>query len=138
MKRSEPVASIMVREPAVVHEKQRLSEVRRAFTTLGIHHMPVVSGRRFLGMLSAADLLRVSWGDPNRQDERMTDALLDTQTIRDVMVEDVVTLPHDATIRDAARKLATGSYHALPVLDGEELVGLVTSTDLIRCLLEQF
>lgn len=128
----------MARNPESVHEKQRASEVRKAMAERGVHHIPVVSGSRFIGLITANDLLRVSWGDTNVQDARTIDALLDTLSIRDVMNEDVITIAHDATVREAAEKLAQGSYHSLPVVDGEDLVGIVTSTDLIRYLVEQY
>ncbi|NQV23974.1 MAG: CBS domain-containing protein, partial [Rhodopirellula sp.] len=40
--------------------------------------------------------------------------------------------------RDAANVLAHSNFHSLPVVDGKKLVGLVTSTDLIRYLVDQY
>lgn len=139
MKRNESITHIMSPNPVTVHEGQKLSEVRRALQEHRIHHVPVVSGRRFVGLISSSDLLRVSYGDTYTQDPRTLDALLDTMTIREVMAEDVLTVTKHATIREAAEKLANGSYHCLPVVDDEgNLAGLVTSTDLIKFLLEQY
>jgi CBS domain-containing protein len=50
------------------------------------------------------------------------------------MTTELVTLRPDHTLRDAARRFATGGFHALPVVDGEALVGLLTTTDLMRLL----
>jgi len=44
-----------------VHVGQKLSEVRAAMSEGGFHHVPVVSGKKLLGMLSATDLLRVTY-----------------------------------------------------------------------------
>jgi CBS domain-containing protein len=49
-----------------------------------------------------------------------------------------VTLPHDGNVRQAAEILAEGGFHSLPVVSGGKLVGIVTSTDLIKYLLSQF
>jgi CBS domain-containing protein len=139
MKHNEPVQKIMAVDPVTVHEKQNVSDVHRLIVERKIHHVPVVSGRRLLGLVSANDLLRVSWGDVNRQDPRQVDALLDTLTIRDVMQEDIVTVRRHDTVRSAAELLAQGEYHSLPVLDDDDaLVGMVTSTDIIKYLLEQY
>lgn len=139
MKHNEPVFNIMAADPVTVHEKQKVSEVHHLITKRKIHHVPVVSGRKLIGLISATDLLRVSWGDVNRQDPRTVDALLDTLTIRDVMQEDLVTLRRHDTVRRAAELLAQGEYHSVPVLDDDdELVGMVTSTDLIKYLLDQY
>lgn len=139
MKRNEPVSSIMSTVLVTVHLGNKLSEVHALFRKHKIHHVPVVSGSKFIGLLTASDLLRVSWGDPYSHDPREIDTLLDTQEIRAVMQEDVKTILPTATIRDAAQALADGSFHCLPVVDaGGGLVGLVTTTDLIRYLLEQY
>lgn len=139
MKHNEPVQKIMAADPISVHEKQKVSDVHHLIVQRKIHHVPVVSGRKLIGLISATDLLRVSWGDVNRQDPRQVDALLDTLTIRDVMQEDIVTLRRHDTVRRAAELLSQGQYHSLPVLDDDdELVGMVTSTDIIGYLLEQY
>lgn len=138
MKHNEPVSKIMTQGPATVHEKQKVSEVRQLITERGIHHVPVVSGERLIGLISSTDLLRVSWGDTYKQDPRQVDALLDTLTIRDVMQEDIVTLGETDTVRHAAELLAQGEYHSLPVVSGGNLVGMLTSTDVIKYLLSQY
>ncbi|MCB9706919.1 MAG: CBS domain-containing protein [Myxococcales bacterium] len=139
MKRSEKITHLMTSEPLTVHEGQKLSEVHKLFGEHKIHHIPVVSGKRFIGLISSNDLLRVSYGDTYAQDPRTVDALLDTMTIREVMAEDVLTVPPTTTIRDAAEQLASGMFHCLPVVDeGGELVGVVTSTDMIKFLLAQY
>lgn len=76
------------------------------------------------------------WGT----DERTIDAVLDSQLrLADLMKPAPQTIRETATVRDAAQALAHGEYHSLPVVDGDgRLVGIVTSTDLIRYLLEQY
>lgn len=139
MKRSERITHIMSGDPVTVHEANKLSEVRKLLEERKIHHVPVVSGRRFIGLLSATDLMRVSYGDVYSQDIRTVDALLDTMTIREVMSEDVVVARPTTTIHEAAEMLATGAFHSLPIVDeAGELVGIVTSTDLIRYFLAQY
>ncbi|MEX1368288.1 MAG: CBS domain-containing protein [Nannocystaceae bacterium] len=139
MKHRDPVHKIMATNPLTVHEKQKVSEVHQLMVERKIHHVPVVSGTRLIGLISATDLMRVSYGDVNAQDPRAVDVLLDTYTIRDVMAEDVLTVGSSDTVRTAAEHLARGDFHSLPVLDDDgSLVGMVTSTDLIKYLLDQY
>lgn len=138
MKHNEHVSKIMTADPVTVHEQQKVSEVHQIMAERKIHHVPVVSGDRLIGLISSTDLMRVSWGDVNKQDPRQVEALLDTLSIREVMQEDVVTLKGTDTVRRAAEMLAQGGYHSLPVTEGGMLVGMVTSTDLIKYLLEQY
>lgn len=54
------------------------------------------------------------------------------------MTKNVLTIQHKDTIYDAALLLSENEFHALPVMDEEELVGIVTTTDLIKFLLTLF
>lgn len=138
MRHSEPIVNIMTRDVHSVQVGQKLSEVRRLLAERAIHHVPVLDGRRLVGLISATDMMRLTFESYNHEG-RTSDALLDTQfLIADVMQTRVVTLDIRDTIRDAAEKLKDGRFHSLPVVEGDELVGIVTSTDLIRYLLELF
>lgn len=136
MKGETPVHKLMTKDPTFVGPSTRLSQVQASMQQRGIHHMPVVEGGRFVGLLSANDMLRVALGDPYKQDPDLVRKDLELYDAREIMAEDVVTIgPHD-TIREAARLLTNGSYHALPVVEDGKLVGIVTSTDLISYLVE--
>ena len=139
MKRNEPVKKIMAIDLETVHVAQKLSEVRHLMVDKNIHHVPVVSGDKFVGLLSYSDIVRVSFGDPRKQDDRTVDALLDTLEIQQVMTEDVVSVLPSDTVRTAAEKLANGRFHGLPVVDEDKKIcGLLTSTDVIKYLLDQY
>lgn len=139
MKRNESISHIMTKDPITVHHGQKVSEVRQLFIEHGIHHVPVVSGKRLLGIISATDMMRLSLSAYG-SDERTMDAMLDHQfTIEQVMSKHLTTLDAKGTIREAAEKLREGRFHALPVVDEQgNLAGIVTTTDLIGYLLEQY
>jgi CBS domain-containing membrane protein len=139
MKRHEPISKIMNTNVITVRHGEPISKVRQLVRDNGVHHIPVVSGDQLLGIISFSDILRLSFGDAFATDERTVDATLDhTVTLESVMIKNPVTLPDTATIRDAADILARGDFHAVPVVNGSKLVGIVTTTDLIKYLLEQF
>lgn len=122
-----------------VHHGEPISKVRKLLREHGIHHVPVVSGHELLGIISASDILRVSFGDAFDTDERTVDATLDhSMTLEDVMQKNPRTLRKNATVRDAAEVLVKGDFHAVPIVEADDktLVGMVTSTDLIRHLLD--
>ncbi len=137
MRRNEPVSKIMTPNPVTVHLGQPLSEVQHLMTENRCHHMPVVSGDKLIGMVSSTDLLRVTyaWG----QDARHAEAVLDhTHSIEDVMQPGLVTISPKTTIREAAGIFAKNWFHALPVVEDGKLVGIVTTTDLLNYLLDQY
>lgn len=54
------------------------------------------------------------------------------------MTKNVESISEDTTIKEAAEILANREFHALPVTKNNELVGMLTTTDLIKYLLEQY
>ena len=139
MKKNEPIEKILSRDVVTTHLAQKVSDVRKLLAENGFHHMPVVSGKKLIGLISASDILGISVEGVG-SDERSMDAYLDHQfSVEGLMKKDLKTLPVKSTIADAAEILADGDIHAVPVVDGKgELVGLVTSTDLIRYLRDLF
>lgn len=137
MKKNEPITHIMSTELTTVHDGDPVSTVRKIFEEERIHHIPVVSGDQLVGIISWNDFMRISFGEFGNQDTKGLDSILDhTYKIHDVMKKDPVTIPKSGSIRDAARILGSQNFHSLPVVDDGKLVGLVTSTDLIRYLAE--
>ena len=137
MKRNEPVSHIMTKNPFSVQRGQKVSDVRHVLVERNVHHVPVLDGKKLVGMMSMMDMMRLSWG---AQDGRTMDALLDhTVTLNDVMAKEPVRIRQGHSIREAAELLSGGQFHALPVVgDDDELVGILSSTDLIRYLIEQY
>lgn len=137
MKRRESVSAIMTKDPISVNVTNKVSEVADIFNERNIHHIPVVSGEKLIGIISKTDIERISYVS-NVQDEKANTAIYDMLKIEQVMTDQVDTVQESDEIRDAARKFAKGSYHALPVLEGEKLSGIVTTTDVIKYLLDQY
>lgn len=138
MKKHEPISKIMSTDLITVHHGDPISKVRQLASMHGVHHIPVVSGDQLVGIISWSDILRVSFGDTFETDQRTVDATLDhTFSIEQVMKKNPVSLQETATVRDAAEILARGEFHAVPVVNGGKLVGIVSTTDLIEYLLDQ-
>ena len=139
MKRNEPIKSIMATDITTVNVTQKLSEVRRLMSEQQIHHVPVVSGKKLVGLISATDMVRLSFSAYGA-DERAVDAMLDHEfSIEKAMKTDLVTIRGSGTVREASKLLRDGTFHSLPVIDDDgALLGIVTSTDLIRYLHDQY
>lgn len=139
MKHHDPISKIMSRNVITAHHGDPISKVRSLVREHGVHHIPVVNGDQLVGIITWTDILRVSFGDAFGADERAVDATLDhTLSLEQVMKKDPVSLPETSTVREAAEILAQSDFHSLPVVNGGKLVGIVTSTDLIKYLLDQF
>ena len=139
MKKNESVTQIMTADPVCVEQNQSVSAARHLINEKGVHHLPVLQGEKLVGILTSNDLLRVSFGEFGNQDGRSLDAILDhTYDLADLMIPNPVTIDSTSTVREAARMLAVSEFHSLPVVNGDTLVGIVTSSDLISYLVDQY
>jgi len=139
MKRRELVSKIMSTNLITVNLTNNLVDAERLFNENSIRHIPVVSGDDIIGILSLTDLLRVSFVDTYGSDESdVNTAVYNMLSIEQVMVKNLVSVSSVQTIKEVAEVLAKNEFHALPVVDNGKIVGIVTTTDLLNYLLEQY
>jgi CBS domain-containing protein len=125
------VRDIMQEKIVTLSVTDRLSTVEDIMTLGRVRHIPVVRLGRLVGVVSERDLLRASLSNlAHRSDERR--AFLEGVDIAQVMSAPPVTVGPDASVEEAACVMADRKIGCLPVVDGDELVGLVTETDLLR------
>ncbi|SFZ93666.1 CBS domain-containing protein [Flaviramulus basaltis] len=139
MIRKAPISMIMTEPVITLKKNDSLEKAEHLFKKHHIRHIPVVTGNVVVGMLSYTDLLRLSFSDLDDNLDGDTDALVYNMfTIKQVMKSSIVTVPSSKSIKEVAEILATKEFHALPIVDNNKLVGIVTTTDLIKYLLKQF
>lgn len=122
---------IMTTDPITIGPDESVARAKAILDAEDIHHLPVTVDGVLVGILTSSDLLKldVFKGKP---------AALDAIKVRQVMESEPVTLDVFADLIDVAVKLSDGSFHALPVVESDNvLVGIVTSTDLINHVLMQ-
>lgn len=138
MKQYVPISSIMTRKLVKLNIADSLTKAEELFKKNKVRHLPVVSGNKLIGILSYADLLKVSLADFGDEDESVDTTVFNMFTLEQVMVKNVTTIQMNENIKLAAEILAKKDFRALPVMDGNLLVGILTTTDLIKYLLEQY
>lgn len=137
MNKQEPVSQIMSKHVHTVTPNQTLHEARELMEQYNIRHAPVVVDKALVGILSRTDIMRASWG-LTRQEEREHRELLQGISVSAAMSSNPLMVAPHTTIREAAEVFAEMDMSALPVVQNNELVGIVTTTDLIRYLLGQY
>ena len=128
--RDQSIDRIMTPDPVVIGHQDSVADARKLFALKKIHHLPVVDEGKLVGMLSSSDLHKLYL----LQDH--STATLSTAVSR-IMHKRPVIIDVSANLRDAAEILYGSGFHALPVVQGDrEIVGIVTSSDLIDALLK--
>jgi CBS domain-containing membrane protein len=97
-----------------------------------IRHIPVVEDGRLVGLLSERDLIGAAATQIFGLKQKRKSALLKTVLIKDVMKKKVITTNPDTPIRDAAQLMADKKIGCVPVIQNGTLVGLLTTTDILR------
>ncbi len=119
-----PIRAHMTTRLATLPASTDLADATAHAADVHGRHFPVVADGRLVGILSDRDL-RAAHGEGRRDDT----------PVADLMSTDVVTLGPDAPLSEAARLMAEGKLGALPVVEGERLLGILTLTDVVEhCL----
>lgn len=137
MKKRTPISKIMTEDIITVNKTQSIKEVSDIIEDKNIRHVPVVSGDKVIGMLSKVDLQKISFVNTVDGDN-LTTALYDGLNIEQVMTKDVKVVQKNDTIFDVATILSKNEFHSLPVIEEERLIEIVTTTDLIKYLVDQY
>lgn len=139
MKKRELVSKIMTKNLVKLNLNDSLSRAEALFKKNKIKHLPVVSGEKVVGMLSYSDLLRISFADATDDSgDYVESTVYDLFSLEQVMTSKVFCVESDDTIKDVAEILAREHFHALPVIEHDKLIGIITSTDIINFFLESF
>lgn len=137
MRTGVPVSEIMTRKLITLNVKDNLNEAKTIFEENSLRHIPIVSDKTIVGMLSYSDLLKVSYADVSEDDHNIETFVYDWFTIQQVMTKNLFVVSPSTTVKEVAELLAKKEFHALPVVEDGELVGIVTTTDLISYLVSQ-
>lgn len=139
MKKREPISNIMSTDLLTVNVTNTLFDVKVIFESKKVRHLPVVNGEKIVGMVSKTDFTRATYGVGQKDvQDKVNDALFHTLKIEDIMTPELVTVTSNSYISEVAEIFAENQFHALPVVDDGKLKGIVTTTDIIKYLLEQY
>jgi acetoin utilization protein AcuB len=125
-----------MREPAVtVRADTPVREAVEIMRTRGLRHLPVMDPRdRLVGIVTDRDLRHLVF-DPAVQ-RRLAESLaaLDKMPVSQAMTWGVVTVRPTTDLREAARLMRERKIGAVPVVDGDRVVGILTETDVLAAL----
>ena len=117
----------MSRAPVGVEPQCPVAKIVRVMRSQNIRHVLVLDGSRLAGVVSSRDV-RARLGD---EELRVTP---DTP-VAQLMTESPVTVGPDVPLIEAARAMLDRKIGALPVLDGEQIIGILTKSDVLEALL---
>ena len=118
--------------PTTVGPETSVSEARELMRRKVIRHLLVTEGERLAGIITDRDI-RLNLPSPATSlSVWEVNYLLAKLTVGDVMAKAVITVEPERPIEDAARLILEHRIGALPVVEDDRLVGILTETDLLR------
>lgn len=126
------VRDIMQTHPVSATLETRLPHLLRLLQRRGFRHLPVLDSGKLVGIISDRDLKQSMISAASMAEGRERDRLLDELTAGQIMARAVVTIGPTVGVDEAARLMATRKISALPVTEGDRLVGIVTETDVLQ------
>jgi CBS domain-containing protein len=130
-----PLRELMIRDPVTAEENESVRTVQARMNHSGAGHLPVLSGGRPVGLLTARDLAR-SLPVPFTVLRRAEMARFLALPVSAVMSHPAITLPADATLEDAVQRMVECSVGAIVVTDPVhgQLMGLITRSTVTRAV----
>lgn len=130
-----PIKSIMTTHLITVNPKDKLVDVKEIFEKNNIHHLPVVRFTEIVGMISKTDFLHFIRGfNHNDEDRFVNEARLRAYCAEDLMTKGLAKLSPNDRINVALEVFLVNRFHAVPIVDNNELVGILTTFDIIKAL----
>ena len=131
------VREIMSKDIEVVDRNDNLRSVEERMATKKLRHLPVLEQGEVVGMVTQRDLFKAAMSSTMGYGEKAQQAYLQSVRVKEIMTYPVVTVSPDTSVAAAADMMITIGIGCLPVVDDQQLIGIVTKTDLLRCLRAQ-
>lgn len=136
MNKQTELSKVMTTKLKKVREYETIESVAHLFDKYDFHHIPVENEEgKMVGIISKTDFMNLSYGMSlfnNPQKEIYNRALYKTTLVKDVMTKIVVSLRPEDSVELAARIFRENLFHAIPIVDDEKVVGMVTTFDLLK------
>ena len=119
------VVELMNKNVVTCHASETLAVIVNKFELFNIAGMPVVEKGKLVGIICQKDVLRgLKTGD------------IRELTVEDVMVREVITAPSTESVVNLAKIMVEKGVNRIPIVENDNLVGIVTRGDIIKAVAE--
>ena len=130
----------MTTDLLTVEPDDALKKVAEVFENKNIHHIPVVRYKEIIGLVSKTDYDQFTHGFSSGKSigsELIRNTRLETWKVKDIMTKGLAKIDSKEPIRTVLGLFKMNRFHAIPVVDNDELVGIVTTFDIINALADE-
>jgi len=128
------VGKDMTQNLITITSEKLLTEAAELLKKYRIHHLPVVQGEKLIGIITDTDIRNAVVN--NKHDNEPESITLSSIKVSDVMVTNLVTITPEDFLEDALLILSEKRFGALPVVEDEKLVGIITKADILKAFIK--
>jgi CBS domain-containing protein len=128
------VSEVMATDVVTVGRNDDLRLVDDIMAERHIRHIPVVEDGAIVGLVSQRDVFRAQMSSTMGYGEKGQRAYLHSILVKEIMVHPVITIAPEAPVTEAIDLIVEKGIGCLPVVQGQQVIGIVTKTNLLQRL----
>jgi CBS domain-containing protein len=128
----------MTPDPIVVSPATTLPEAHDLMVKNNIRRLLVVDSKKLKGIVTRGDVRGAEPSEATSLSIFEVNYLLARLTVEKLMTTDMVTVGPDDPVGKAANVMSENKVSGLPVVEGDELVGIITESDIFRMVVEEW
>lgn len=133
----DPVSKIMTTDLITISPNASIADVAKVFKHKKVHHIPITVDGKLIGMVSKSDYLFFRRGFLDKQeDQKLEEIRMNNYEVSYIMTKGIAKLEPSSKINIALELFKENIFHAIPVVENDVLVGIVTTFDIINKLAE--
>jgi acetoin utilization protein AcuB len=129
------VSHVMTANPVTLGPEETLMRASEVMRQKGIRRIPIVVADTLVGLLAEGDLKRAQPSALSDSQQEF-DRVMEGTPVSRIMIQNPITVSEDTPLTEAAQRLHSTKFGALPVVRDGRLVGILTDNDILRCLVD--
>ena len=129
MDKTAPIAEYMTAMPHTVGSEQTITFAQKLMRKYDIRHLPVLHGGELYGIVSDRDLSMIAG---------LNEVNPDVTTVEEAMTQEAYTVAKNAALFVVLEEMLEHKYGSAIVVDGVKIVGILTTHDALKLLVDNF
>lgn len=130
------VKDFMTRKVVYISPNTTIAHAADMMREQKLHRLPVIENDQLVGLVTEGTIAEASPSKATSLSIYEMNYLLNKTKVGDVMIRDVVTISQFASLEDATYLMLKNKIGILPVVDNEQLYGVITNRDIFKAFLE--
>ena len=130
------VKDFMTRKVVYISPDTTVAHVADIMREQGLHRLPVIENDKLVGLVTEGTIAEASPSKATSLSIYEMNYLLNKTKIKDVMIRKVITVSQYASLEDAIYLMLKNKVGILPVVDNEQVYGVITDRDIFKAFLE--